>query len=84
MGIFDDPDDEDLFDIGWKSEYERTEEILEKFRFDVLEPTLVDRVRQALDEEAISYIRVVGEYDIDQGCGVLRVTLDDGIEVSIP
>ena len=84
MGILDDPDEEDFFDVGWKSEYERTEEILETFRFDVLEPTLVDRVRQALDEENISYIRVIGEYDVDQGCGVLRVTLEGGIEVSIP
>lgn len=84
MGILDDSDGEDFFDVGWKSEHERTEDLLEAFRFEVLEPTLVDRVRQALDAENISYIRVVGEYDVDQGCGVLRVTLEDGIEVSIP
>ena len=84
MGTLDDSDEDNLFDVGWKSEYERTEELLEQFRFDVLEPTLVDRVRQALDEEGISYLRVIGEYDVDQACGVLRVVLDDGVEVSIP
>lgn len=85
MGVLDDSDeDEDFLDIGWKSDYEIAEEVLERFRFDVLEPALVDRVRQALDEEGVSYLRVIGEYDLDLGSGVLRVVLEDGVEVSIP
>lgn len=77
-------EDESLLDVGWKSEAEQVEEILEQFCFEVLEPMLVDRVRRELDAAGIFYLRVIGEYDADQGTGVLRVVLEDGTEVSFP
>lgn len=82
--IFGGDDDDSLLDVGWKSESEQVEELLEQFRGEPLEPEIVDRVRRQLDEAGIDYLRVIGEYDDDQRCGVIRVVLEDGTEVSIP
>lgn len=78
----DDPSD--LLDVGWKSEADLVEEILGRFCDESFHPEMVDQVRQELDQEGIPYLRVIGEYDSDQGCGVIRVVLEDGTEVSIP
>lgn len=85
MGTLDEIGDEDeFFDTGWKSDADRVEEILARFQFEPLEPTLVDRVRLELDAEDIRYLRVIGEFDAEMNMGVLRVILEDGTEVSFP
>ncbi len=77
-------DDEVFLDVGWESDRDKTERILEGFRFDPLDRRLMSELRSRLDEEEVGYLKIVGEYVTETGEAALRVILDDGTEVTIP
>jgi hypothetical protein len=76
-------DDESYLDFGWEPDSEKVERILKAFRFDPLSATTLQSLKDRLDDAEVEFRKIIGEYDAERDCGVLRVILADGREISI-